>query len=139
MCMLYTYFAVAQTLKWGGWGECSTSCNGGVQYRNPVVKVQSAHGGKACPYEDKRACNTGDCPVDCSYEWGDWGDCDKSCGGGYKRRAPTVSVSAAYGGVACPPAQTAYCNTDYCAVDCKYEWGDWSDCNVSCGGGYRTR
>ena len=30
-----------------------------------------------------------------------------------------------YGGKPCPDEEEGYCGTDYCAVNCVYEWGDW--------------
>jgi hypothetical protein len=90
-----------------------------VQYRVVNVRISPAAGGKACPAKQKRNCSPDPCPIDCEYEFGHWGDCDKTCGGGYKRRSPIVSVNAAFGGKACPPNQKQYCQTDYCAVDCK--------------------
>jgi hypothetical protein len=99
-----------------------------------------AYGGESCPPTRKEACNTDYCPVNCDYTWGGWGACDKSCGGGTKYRTPVVTIDGDYGGVPCPTdGQRAPCNTDYCAVDCAYEWGDWNTCDKSCEGGKATR
>ena len=47
---------------WGEWGECSSSCGGGVQWRKPSVRRRPAHGGEPCPGPARRACSTQPCP-----------------------------------------------------------------------------
>lgn len=189
--------------EWGDWGGCSENCGGGLQYRSPKVAYKPANDGKACPSQEKKACNTaycsvdcvvhdwkpwskcttkndkkcgmgiisrqrevkykaqfggkkcphlyeekdcnkGKCAVDCKYDWGSWGECTHSCGGGHMYKAPKISVPAYDGsdgtGKTCPPKMTKTCNSDYCKVDCSMsEWGDWGHCDHTCGDGYQSR
>ena len=51
---------------WGGFGSCSSSCNGGVQTQTRSVVTQPANGGLPCPtLSMTQACNIQACPVDC--------------------------------------------------------------------------
>ena len=47
---------------WGEWSDCSRSCGGGVQLREPRVRQWPAHGGQPCPGTERRACGTQPCP-----------------------------------------------------------------------------
>jgi hypothetical protein len=52
-------------------------------------------------------------PIDCVMnEWGEWGDCDKPCGGGKRTRQRTVKIMSKNGGLACGPlAEDQVCNS----------------------------
>ena len=47
---------------WGEWSDCSRSCGGGVQLREPRVRQWPAHGGQPCPGTERRAGGTQPCP-----------------------------------------------------------------------------
>jgi hypothetical protein len=92
-------------------------------------------------------CNDQECPVDCFWEeWLDWSLCSKSCGsGGRRNRLRLVNVSASHGGAACPSdaRQEDACDQDKgevpCPEDCRFdEWGDWGECNSTCGSGTKV-
>ena len=57
-------------------------------------------------------------PIDCVGAWGNWSDCDTTCGGGLEMRNYTVTVPAAHGGVECDIADgdnmTKDCNEHLC-------------------------
>lgn len=133
--------------EWGDWSKCTETCGGGVQTRSFNVTTQPKNGGDACPAPQHRACNTEDCAVvDCSGSWGDWSKCSKSCGGGVETRSFNIKTHPANGGKACPVDQQQTCNTQVCPhpdpnepVDCEGNWGDWSNCTETCGGGIQTR
>jgi hypothetical protein len=110
--------------NWTPWGTCSKTCGGGTQTRTFKVTTQAQYGGIACPVADgtpeSQPCNTQNCPVNCIGEWGNYGACNKLCGGGTQSRQYKVIQLEAYGGQACPYydkyIQTQSCNTEPCKV-----------------------
>eukprot|EP00933_Yihiella_yeosuensis_P042894 TRINITY_DN37562_c0_g1_i1.p1 TRINITY_DN37562_c0_g1~~TRINITY_DN37562_c0_g1_i1.p1 ORF type:complete len:898 (-),score=127.82 TRINITY_DN37562_c0_g1_i1:113-2527(-) len=113
-------------------------------------------GGKTCkgPEHEIRACNVNsstcksEAPVDCVLgEWSFWTNCSRVCGGGQHSRSRSVKVVARNLGLPCHGglAETEACNEDACSGaleqrDCLWDnWGDWSACTRTCGGGQRER
>ena len=129
--------------NWSNWGNCSASCGGGTQTRTRTIITQPQHGGNPCnSQQENRSCNTQPCPVDCQLsQWGEWGDCSASCGGGTQTRTRTIITQPQHGGNPCNSQQeNRSCNTQPCPVDCQLsQWGEWGDCSASCGGGTQTR
>jgi hypothetical protein len=136
--------------KFSEWTACSKSCadaNGpGERLRSRPIIRATQYGGKACPTADvQKACNTKPCPVNClTSEWSKWSGCTATCGWGHNRRSRSILTSAAHGGTVCPTTQDAkQCDSVPCPMtssDCKLSpWGDWEPCDVSCGGGHRSR
>lgn len=81
-------------------------------------------------------------PVDCLYEWGEYGQCSTSCGDGYRTRDARVIRRASQSGQQCPsplPRETRPCYMGACPVNCEKTWGEWQACSVSCGTGEQTR
>ncbi|CAH1776207.1 unnamed protein product [Owenia fusiformis] len=129
--------------QWSTWGDCSVTCAGGQQSRSRECTGQ-AHGGSPCegPSYETRDCNTAFCPVD-GYvsKWGDWENCSLECGGGVTHRVRHC-IGPFYDGKDCaePLTESRMCNTHFCPVDgILTTWGDWIDCNVTCGGGVEWR
>lgn len=130
---------------WGAWGPCSAPCGGGTQTRSRAVAVQAANGGAGCvggPTETQ-SCNAQACAVNCVWDnWGSFGSCSASCGGGLATRVRAVRTAAAFGGAACVGSSmdTSACNTQACPVDCSWSpWGAQDPCSKSCAGGTTTR
>jgi hypothetical protein len=126
--------------EWNYWGGCSQTCGTGTKTRKRRQNGPE-HGGAPCEEAAflNEHCNAFSCPIDCAWnEWGGWGGCTKTCGGGVKLRERAYLSQASNGGKACPgaPAEILACNIEECAQDCK--WGEWhppSACTKTCGGG----
>ena len=87
------------------------------------------------------------------------GECSVTCGGGSRTIKSEVIQEAENGGEKCPILEiTMVCNTDECpgpifilllifiissllsSVDCKVgDWSAWGHCNVTCGGGIKSK
>eukprot|EP00913_Durusdinium_trenchii_P013091 g12290.t1 len=122
---------------WSQWSNCPVTCSGGVRTRNRTVKDEMRYGGKPCDGSNfqKEACNAQKCPVDCAWDdWGDFGPCSDSCGGGQQLRRRGTRP-AQWGGRACEgeEKETVACALMLCPVDCQ--WSDWQ----TCGGGLKLR
>ena len=124
--------------SWGGFGECSATCEGGTQSRTYNVTSPQAGAGAACDVSHgantSQACNTGACPIDCIGAWGSWGSCDVACEGGRQSRSYSVSTAAANGGARCETldgvSELETCNSNACSgVNCS---GTWAACTSDC-------
>ncbi len=130
---------------WTSWDECSTTCGGGLQYRDREIQRESAHGGEPCPeeLEESQECGMDPCPIDCVMnDWKPWSECSDTCGGGIQTRYRTVMVTPAFGGVPCPTnvEEEQVCNDYPCPVDCEVTpWSEWTICDVICDGGVQSR
>ena len=117
-------------------GPCS-SCGTNNRSCNQAANESNCPGG---------VCRDGSCVpgTDCMVsDWGEWGTCSRTCGGGMQTRTRTVTRQPTNGGMPCPTlTETRACNTDPCPmpVDCQVSaWSDWSACSKTCGGGTQTR
>ncbi|XP_052221435.1 coadhesin-like isoform X2 [Dreissena polymorpha] len=128
---------------WGTWGECSTTCGGGLRNRSRECD-QPKHGGDYCagPSEQAEVCNDIACPIDGVFtDWSEWYTCDVTCGGGIQWRNRSC-IGPFNGGVNCSGDydERQDCNTQECPVPgLWHEWSVWSLCTVTCGGGTRHR
>ena len=118
--------------KWLEWSDCSETCGNGTKTRMLVVLQEALHNGASCPIErtETEECDTNvSCPglqlhdllisfsVDCVVDdWGEWGLCSQSCGGGLMGRRKEVLVEPEYGGAECPTNITniKYCGDENC-------------------------
>ncbi|XP_013395220.1 A disintegrin and metalloproteinase with thrombospondin motifs adt-1-like, partial [Lingula anatina] len=129
--------------QWSEWTECNVTCGGGSQERNRTC-VEPKYGGKSCRGElrETKGCSDLPCPVDGFYtEWSPWSQCQVSCGGGHIVRTRTCQPPM-HGGLPCQGAATERetCNEHPCPIHGYFtEWENWSNCNVTCAGGTRTR
>lgn len=101
---------------YGAWASCSEKCGKGYSESTREVVVKPQYGGVDCPeLYKKKDCNYGPCAIDCNEDYGEWGTCPVSCGGGYVKRSPVVKQKAQYGGEPCVyKEQKKACGTDYC-------------------------
>jgi len=114
------------TYRWNipAWGQCSTSCGGGMQTR--AVKCRASNGllgadhlcGGSKPVTS-RSCNTQACVT---YTWNttNWSSCSVSCGTGQKTR--TVQCKSSHGAAVADsqcsgfkPVNSQTCNSRPCA------------------------
>ena len=126
---------------WSSYGECTTACGPGLQYRTRDTEVAAGVGGTACgPTVQARDCTTKPCAADCiMMKWGGWSACSATCNAGFRTRNRNVQRHAS-GGVACgAQSQTAACFIS-CPVDCaQTDFTSWSTCSRTCGTGYTRR
>ncbi|CAI8000139.1 Hemicentin-1 [Geodia barretti] len=132
-------------------GDCSVTCGGGIKHQFPLIIRQATNGGVDCPAFVHRGdpntmnCNTQPCPVDCEWEYEQFGECSKSCGEGIKTRYPRITVQPQHGGQDCPlfvqnqEPDTTTCNNSPCPVHCEWKYGEYGECSKTCGGGTKTR
>lgn len=131
---------------WSEFGACTAACGGGLQFRTRLAVTPQQGAGAACgSMVESRTCNVGVCPRDCRLsEWSDFSTCSVSCGGGVQRRTREVVVMPIGGGQPCGDmVQERACNDRVCGsfnADCMVsDWGTWSACSASCGGGSQVR
>jgi len=133
--------------EWKSWGACSAACGNGTHARRRGKALEAKYGGKDCEGigVEQGPCIQQECVVDCQWgEWTAWPACSVTCGGGITERNRTVSVQPSSGGKQCQgsPKESVSCGVQGCPVNCEWtEWGNWSDCSRTCGGGkiVRTR
>ena len=127
--------------SFGEYGSCSKTCGGGKKERVYKVTQQDKYDGKECLNKtgdiDISDCNTQPCPIDCVGSFGDYGECNTTCGGGKKERIYTVTQESQYGGAEClnkpDDKEVIDCNTEPCPIDCKGEFLDFAPCSKECG------
>ncbi|XP_043084392.1 A disintegrin and metalloproteinase with thrombospondin motifs 20 [Puntigrus tetrazona] len=129
----------------GPWGACSSSCEGGFQRR--VVVCQDTDG-RSTTYCDERvkpseskSCDSGPCP---HWNYGVWGQCSQSCGGGQRTRLVVCQRPSGQRlhehscEVLDRPADVEPCNGQPCSA-ASWHRRAWKPCSVSCGTGIKER
>jgi len=89
---------------WSEWSNPTATCGTAYHTRNRYLLNAGANGTDACPHLSETVLAPGIplCPVNCVFEYSEWGDCSAQ---GYKRRNVIIVTQAAYGGKACPTCQ----------------------------------
>uniref|UniRef100_A0A672GMH5 ADAM metallopeptidase with thrombospondin type 1 motif, 9 n=1 Tax=Salarias fasciatus TaxID=181472 RepID=A0A672GMH5_SALFA len=89
--------------------------------------------------DDKEPCH-GDCNPG-GWEYSSWSECSKSCGGGTRRRGAVCRKAAEAGGDESKCSQRDRLTVQPCNEFLCPQWktGDWSECLVTCGKGYKHR
>ena len=103
--------------EWGPWSACSTTCGNGTQSRSRTVVAPARNGGSCDSTTQSQSCSsTSGCPVNCQVgNWGAWGACSASCGGGTQTRTRSITTQPANGGASCPSlSESVSCNTQAC-------------------------
>lgn len=139
--------------EWSQWTTCSHACNGGQSTRGREIQAEPLNSGKPCEGSlfQTAACNMNTCPgnepVDCEWGvWDVWSLCSRTCGGGQTTRHREFEREASAGGKSCKgksTMETKACNTGECFGHfevCGWsEWGKWTICSTTCGGGQLER
>ncbi|XP_016105374.1 A disintegrin and metalloproteinase with thrombospondin motifs 20-like [Sinocyclocheilus grahami] len=131
----------------GPWGACSSSCDGGFQRR--VVVCQDADGRSTNHCDERvkpdqsKSCDSGPCP---HWNYGVWGQCSRSCGGGQRTRLVVCQRPSGQrlNEPSCDaldkPADVERCNGQPCAAAAaSWHRRAWKPCSVSCGKGIKER
>ncbi|KAM9311710.1 A disintegrin and metalloproteinase with thrombospondin motifs 20 [Gastrophryne carolinensis] len=130
----------------GPWGACSSTCAGGFERRAVVCQDTEGRLSNFCDETAKppeiRHCDSGPCP---QWNFGSWGECTQTCGGGMKTRL--VLCQLTNGQVLddqnCEilekPPNMSQCNTHACPADASWHPRPWKACSVTCGKGIKHR
>ena len=121
---------------WSEWGRCSVTCgDNGFKRRRRFCStgIISDCDGDAVETE---SCEAGECPY--YYNWSEWTDCSRTCGGGNRSRTRICSSGnpsdcRSFG----PPMENERCSVEACPS--WRLWSQWDTCSVSCGAGLTHR
>ncbi|XP_042533232.1 SCO-spondin-like [Dipodomys spectabilis] len=92
---------------WSGWSGCSRSCGLGLTVRRrELLRPPLPGGGCSAEQLHSKPCFLQACPVAGAWaDWGPWGPCSVSCGGGHQsRQRSCVDPPPKNGGDPCPGA-----------------------------------
>ncbi|VDI26618.1 Hypothetical predicted protein, partial [Mytilus galloprovincialis] len=101
---------------WTDWSDCTLTCGSGTQMRNRTC-VNPKFGGSSCIGEstEEQTCNKHHCPGESTEE---------------QKSQPSPGEST----------EEQTCNKHHSTVDGFWmPWTEWSDCDLTCGGGTRFR
>ncbi|XP_033107998.1 uncharacterized protein LOC117109720 [Anneissia japonica] len=132
--------------NWGRWSACSATCAGGTKLRHRSCVDEDQDMPCVGALYDVEECNEHiPCPVDGDWsEWTEWSSCSETCDSGFAERHRLCTIPRpAFGGAVCsgPATERKDCQNVGCPelTPSWGEWGNWSQCTVSCDGGTNTR
>eukprot|EP00118_Oscarella_pearsei_P015639 m.142125 g.142125 ORF g.142125 m.142125 type:complete len:476 (+) comp38356_c0_seq3:932-2359(+) len=127
------------------WTPCDRSCGGGRRSRTrSCTAPPPKNGGNYCQssHAQSGSCSTQPCPVHGKWSgYSEWSRCDRTCGGGRRSRNRSCTEPR-HNGTDCQglPVEVGSCSSHACPADGGWsEYGEWSLCDRSCGGGRRSR
>lgn len=138
-CVTYRY-------TYGAWTTCPVQCGGGTQTRSVTCTNQDDQNVAisfctGTPEASSQPCNTSPC-VTYTWNYGNWGPCTATCGGGTETRTATCMASsgAPASGPLCGTSEPTVrsCATSPC-VTYSWNYSGWSTCSVQCGAGTQSR
>ena len=105
--------------EFSAWEKCSLTCGTGITKRRRKVLQPAQNGGRECRggNSESRRGQVKSCPVNCVWGlWAEWQDCDRTCGGGQRRRQRRVWRDARAEGLECQGEshQLEPCNNNKC-------------------------
>ncbi|KAH7647106.1 TSP1 domain-containing TSP3 precursor [Cryptosporidium bovis] len=125
--------------EWSGWSGCNSAyCIDGKAYSKrsrPVITYQRGSGAPCGRTNELQLCNdsyickSNKCIVG---SWSEWSKSSDTPSNESVRRR-TIQKIPTPGGTPCPPI------FEIVNDDKSSDWGSWSSCSVTCGGGFRTR
>lgn len=120
--------------SWSAWSKCSKSCNGGRfrRIRTCISHNQVTPQNQCEGQEEIKPCNTEPCP-----HWGQWGEygaCSVTCGGGLRARQRRCIGQKKCAG---SKVQHGPCGQRKC--ESATPWSAWTSCSTTCGRGFQTR
>ncbi|XP_058855652.1 A disintegrin and metalloproteinase with thrombospondin motifs 9-like [Acipenser ruthenus] len=130
--------------------ECTAQCGPGYRTREIYCAKHSRSEEKTEKIDDRYCSNqrkpdeTEACQGECNvggWQYSSWTECSKSCGGGTQRRGAVCvsSLGSVLDDSKCSQQNklvTQKCNEFVCP---QWKTGDWSECLVTCGKGYKHR
>ncbi|XP_053298458.1 A disintegrin and metalloproteinase with thrombospondin motifs 9 [Pleuronectes platessa] len=130
--------------------ECTAQCGPGYRTLEIYCAKMSRTDGKTQKVDDRycsgqrKPDDKEGCHGDCNpggWEYSPWSECSKSCGGGTRRRGAVCRKAAEAGGDESKCSQRDKLTVQSCNEFLCPQWktGDWSECLVTCGKGYKHR
>ena len=118
----FSYLHFLENCQWSDfdeWSECSKSCGGGEKTSKRKIIKHALYGGRECEGDDIKIeyCNEQPCPGILKYQLELHHFIQKKS---TKYTNPVISIN-------------------HILVDCMWsEYGEWSECSVTCGKGHKT-
>ncbi|ELU06312.1 hypothetical protein CAPTEDRAFT_158288 [Capitella teleta] len=133
----------------GPWGGCSVTCGTGWQRRRVICQDETGVSHNCDPAgkpPDFRTCRKGPCP---RWQFGDWGQCSVTCGGGIQHRMVICQMPNGqmkpdhFCDIRERPPISRECQKTSCHPgkhkETYWDKSSWTSCSVTCGRGRKSR